>query len=506
MKTLRFNGLSASRLSGRKQLLAGFLTILAGVGSLAAQMTAIPQLSSRPGAAYTIYLNVGGFDYNGLWNGHATSPGFTPAVNRDATNSTGSFDAAEQAQIKKIWARLAQSYTGFDVNVTTVDPAVAAGQAANDAQRQAYYDATPNMLHTVVGSQIRTSAPAQGSLTPQSKWYDDGADGVSGLGIAAGNDPTASGAHTNWMFSEAQAGSATGGIINGDYIGAVSAHENGHAFGLIHQGDFTTGSSVNTSAVNEYGLGDTVSGNGSYVAIMGQASGNQRVVWRDGTVFPNGSQEQQNDVKTMLSTNTAAAANTAGRMGGVDLKFIDDGVGKSIATASVLAVNSDGTVNYVMSSGIIVPKSESDPQAIGSSNYTSDYFSFATDGTQAITLTLNNSTQYLEAGVADGVGTFRGILEIFNADGTQSLGNGTEAPDTLTNTFSSGGNFAAGNYLAKISSRGGHAEDTNGVYKPANYFEMGGFFLTGSGFMPIPEPSAAIMVLFSAAFFLRRRR
>ncbi|HPZ84531.1 MAG TPA: hypothetical protein PL064_13915, partial [Thermogutta sp.] len=58
--------------------------------------------------------------------------------------------------------------------------------------------------------------------------------------------------HTNWMFSEDQ---TPGGTINGDYIGAVVAHENGHAFGLYHQGDWTGGTNV-----NEYSNGDAFPG------------------------------------------------------------------------------------------------------------------------------------------------------------------------------------------------------------------------------------------------------
>ncbi|YCM42509.1 M12 family metallo-peptidase [Verrucomicrobiaceae bacterium 227] len=518
----------SSSQSGWRKALLGSILVIPGFGTLSAQVTGVPELSSRPGAAYTVYLNVAGFDYEGNWAGTPNAPGFTPAVNRTAATSTGAFTSDEQTQIKAMWARLAQSYTGFDINVTTIDPAPA---GLTDAERQAYYDATPNMLHTIVGSQERdayvdNTLNAEGQPTnPTGKWYSTGADGVAQLGVAAGDAPTGSGFHTNWMFSEAQAGTANGGVINGDYIGAVAAHENGHSFGLRHQGDFT---GANTTPANEYTNGDTYAGDGSYVAIMGNASGRQRVVWRDGTVHNsvyNEStnsfdevQQQQNDVQTILSTNSVAGAATdeygdpTGRTGAVDLHFVDDGIGHTAATASDLGVNPDGTVNYVTSSGIIVPSSEANPQAMGSENYTSDFFKFQTDGTTTITLTLNNSTQYLEAGVADGVGTFRGLLQIFGEDGLTLLYEGTESDDTLTNTFSSTGVFNAGTFLAKISSNGGRAEDSldgpapGQSYNPANYFEMGGFFLTGSGFVAVPEPSGAMLVLLSGILFFRRKR
>ena len=60
------------------------------------QTASIPALNSRPGAAYTLYLNFGGFAFTGTWGGGATNgtPGVTPAYTADASPD---FSAAEVA-------------------------------------------------------------------------------------------------------------------------------------------------------------------------------------------------------------------------------------------------------------------------------------------------------------------------------------------------------------------------------------------------------------------------
>ncbi len=290
----------------------------------------VPELSSNPGAPFTIYLNVAGFNFDGQWNGQ--TPGFTPSLNDVA--STGTFNATEQEQIKILWARMAQSYAPFNVNVTTIDPAVAAGMAGTDAMRQAYYDSQTNLMHTVIGSQVRDNGMG-GTV----KWYSNDADGVSGLGV---NSTTSSGGnHTNWMFTEAQAGAATGGIINGNYIGTIAAHENGHAYNLTHQSDYSM-----DTAVNEYSLGDNAAGNGSYVAIMGQADGRQRFTWRSGDSNNGQPGHQQNDVGRMLASNPG-------------LVLVEDGIGHSILTATPLSITSGGSVDFNIATGVIVPVSAS---------------------------------------------------------------------------------------------------------------------------------------------------
>lgn len=454
----------------------------------------IPALSSRPGADFTVYLNVGGFDFDGLWSGHATAPGYTAPLNDIPSN--GSFSATEQAQIETIWAQMASSYVGFNVNVTTIDPYDSVGDLTpTDAERQAWYDQQPNLLHTVIGSQLRDDGSG-GTV----KWYSNDADGVSGLGVAAGVAPFG-GDHTNWMFTEAQAGAATGGVINGGYIGAVSAHENAHAFGLNHQSDVT-----GTTIVNAYSLGDASAGDGSYVAIIGQADGRQRVGWRVGDASGDNGAFVQNDVAAMLSTSSVLGS---GRAGAVDLAYVDDGIGGSMGFATPLPLS--GNVIDVSSSngkGVIVPLSNN-PDPLGDANYTENWHSFYSDGGDAISLTVYNGTDFLTPGVSDllGVesqaGMLRSVLSIFDSGGIL-VGMGVEDATTLFSSFTN--LLSAGDYFARVTSYGGHLQDSPD-YNSASYFDMGAYFLAGSGFdtFMIPEPTTAMLLVLSIGLATFRR-
>lgn len=447
-----------------------------------------PALNSRPGAEYTVYLNVAGFNYNGSWSaGELGLPGSTLAVGDVAANAT--FDAAQIGEIKNIWSRMAQSYIGFNVNVTTVDPAVAAGQAATDTARQAFYDATPNLMHTVIGSQVRGGAYISGT-NPLGKWYSTGADGVSGLGVVAGTGANG-GNHTNWMFTEDQQGA---GFINGDYIGAISAHENGHAFSLSHQGDWQ-----GNTVVNVYTNGDaagTTTTPGTYVATIGNASDRQRVTWRVGDTTQD-THTVVNDVQRMLAQNSVALGGT----GAADLHLVEDGIGHTRPTATTLALNGDGTVNFSLATGVIVPVSESSPNPIGAANYTEDWFSFTLASASTITLTARDGTEFLTAGVADGVGTLRSTLGIYDVNGVL-ISMATEDASTLFETYT--GLLAAGTYYADVASFGGHVQNSP-TFNAATYYDMGAFFLTGSGFTAAPEPGSLALLGMGGVFALLRR-
>ena len=84
-------------------------------------------------------------------------------------------------------------------------------------------------------------------------------------------------------------------------------------------------------------------------------------------------------------------------------------------------------------------------------------------------------------------------MTILNAVGL-GVGTGTEAASTLSETFS--GTLPAGTYFAQVSSYGGYAQtlsDGGGNFNTTNYFDMGGFFLTGNA--QIPEPSTMLLTL-----------
>ncbi len=97
-------------------------------------------------------------------------------------------------------------------------------------------------------------------------------------------------------------------------------------------------------------------------------------------------------------------------------RLIAEGIGHSIATATPLPIIADN-VDFSLATGVIVPLSESNPLALGANNFTKDYFSSSLQSTALISLTANNSTQFLTAGVAGGVGALRSTLSLYNFSG-----------------------------------------------------------------------------------------
>src|SRR5262245_33371865 len=86
---------------------------------------AVSQLSSRPGAPASLYLD---FDGNVLsqWGSHSNV--VTPPYDTDGNKA--SFSAGELAAIREIWSRVAEDYAPFNINVTTVPPPLIADRLA----------------------------------------------------------------------------------------------------------------------------------------------------------------------------------------------------------------------------------------------------------------------------------------------------------------------------------------------------------------------------------------
>src|SRR6476659_4851862 len=70
----------------------------------------VPQLSSRPGAAATVYLDFDGH-FQSSWGSFSniTSPAYT----RDTDATT--FSATELSSINEIWTRVAEDFAPFNV-------------------------------------------------------------------------------------------------------------------------------------------------------------------------------------------------------------------------------------------------------------------------------------------------------------------------------------------------------------------------------------------------------
>ncbi len=412
-----------------------------------------------------MYLDFSGFNFTGTWGDWMVgmgTPGNTPSYRGVA--ATGSFSASDQLMIKQIWTRAAEKYVAFNVNVTTVDPAIAAGQSGTDSLRQAYYERTAKMMHTVIGG--------------NGAWMGGG--GYSAIGTTAStfdpagvNGGAGAGYHTNWVF----AGVAQDNL---QFIGECAAHENGHGLGLNHQSDYN-----GTTARNEYSAGSGT-GNNSYAPIMGNSYSSQRGTWRSGPALALGG-GIQNDLKAVMTNNSGIGA------------FLDDGIGHTRPTATALPIIG-GAVDNMLAKGFIAPKSSANPNPLGEANYTTDFFKFHTDG-GVMTLTAVDGTQYITPGVADPGAMLKSTLRILDTNGTL-IGTGALDASTMFETYSA--NLPGGDYYAQISSFGGFTY--GGSYDSANYYDMGSYFLTGSGFTTVPEPGSMVALGVGIAYFVRRKR
>ncbi|MBC8143021.1 MAG: PEP-CTERM sorting domain-containing protein [Armatimonadetes bacterium] len=402
-----------------------------------------PALSSRPGAPYTVYLNFDGFTYSGNWAGRP--PGTVPAY-------TGT-----SAQLTEAWARVAEKYAAFDVNVTTVDPS---GFAPTDyLSRQNYYDTTARVMQTIIGG--------------NNAWYNAGAGGVSYVDVFRDAHAAGSGYHTNWAFPLNLRNNQPKAVAE-----AVT-HEAGHGFGLWHQTDY------NLNPGNSYSTNGGATGDGSYAPQMGTTYNSQRGTWRVGT-FGGGGGAFQNDVATILSNPGLSLAGSGGN---------------TFDTATALPLTGS-LLDSV--GGVIVPLSESAPNPIGIENYSRDFFRFSLAAPGDVTLNLANGGDWITPGVAAPGATLRSRLNLYRADNRATpFAFGLEATDTMSSTFSA--MLGAGDYFAEITSFGGYASTYDTT---AKYFDMGSYTLRGA-IIPVVVPEGGTFVLLGAgvaAFVVLRRR
>ncbi len=199
----------------RRVLLSGGLTV--------------PVFNSKVGAKATLYLDFDG-DSTADW-GNASSlyhPGTTPAFNSD--NDPTAFSNGELSAIAEVCARVAEKYSPFDVNVTTVDPGT-------------YMDRVAARI--VIG----------GTGT-------DWAGGTYG-GLSFASGFTTSDPNTGYVFST--------NLSNvPKWVGEATSHEAGHLFGLQHQSIYD----ASGSKLAEYAPGDS-----QRAPVMGNSYSAARGLW-----------------------------------------------------------------------------------------------------------------------------------------------------------------------------------------------------------------------------------
>ncbi len=212
-----------------------------------------PQHSSRPNSSRVLYLDFNGHTVSGTaWN---TGPGSRPvyiARPYDIDGNPSTFSEAEQAIISEVWARVAEDFAPFDVNVTTVEPS-------------SFSSTTARVLITL-------AEDANGYYVPGGA----NAGGVAFLNVFGQSDyATRSPA---WVIAD------NVGADNAANIAEVVSHEFGHNLGLSHDGTFS----------EEYYEGHG-SGAISWGPIMGSSYG------RNVTTFSKGEYRDANNTQDDLS-------------------------------------------------------------------------------------------------------------------------------------------------------------------------------------------------------------
>ncbi len=200
-------------------------------------------LQSKPGSARVLYLDFNGHNTSGTaWNSGAT----INAQAFDTDGSPGSFSAAEQEAIQKIWQRVAEDYAPFDVNVTTADPGV------NAIRRTSSTD-------TLYGSRV---------VITRNTFYNCSCGGVAYVGtFNYASSSTPDYYQPAWVFFDA--------LGNGSekYVAEAASHEAGHNLGLQHDGRSNPAEGYYTG----HGSGDT-----GWAPIMGVGYNRNLSQWSKG--------------------------------------------------------------------------------------------------------------------------------------------------------------------------------------------------------------------------------
>jgi hypothetical protein len=321
----------------------------------------VPQLSSLSSSPYKIYLNFTGGTINS-WSGY--SPGVLQPYDQNGDPTT--FSLSELDSIDQIWARVAEDYAPFNIDVTTINP----------------------------GS-FGTNQAVQVVISGSGAWFGTPAGGLSQL--SSFNNPlvNASAGGTVFVFP--------GWLKNGTakYVAVASAHEAGHAFSLVHQSTYN-----GFFKTAEYGPGTwpgdpqhpfNTPGTGYKSPIMGLGYYADRALWWYGQ-SSNGSTAYQDDL-AIISANVFGyrPANANG----------------SMATAAPL-VDSGGSI---ASSGIIRKVTD---------QY---YYTFTTPG-GAATINMDAARFTDSYGSTSVIGMLNSKLQLFDSSGNLIASAGTAASPT----------------------------------------------------------------------------
>src|SRR5262249_13379730 len=129
----------------------------------------------------------------------------------DMDGNPNSYSAAEQAVIKEVWARVAEDYAPFNINVSTD-----------------YYGTFNNgqALHVAIGGN-------------NTDWLHQDASGISSIGSFHDDQPNIVFAFDMVAWAKAGVQDGEGRPMNGpEALATTISHEAGHSFGLRHHSTY----------------------------------------------------------------------------------------------------------------------------------------------------------------------------------------------------------------------------------------------------------------------------
>ena len=245
-------------------------------------------LNSRPGSSRTIHLDfdgatVSGTYWNTSWGGGLPS---TPVAPFSLDGDRSTFNDSERRLVQEVWARVAEDFAPFDVNVTTAAPAPGA------LTRTSSSDTTYGTHVLFAPGQAVADALCDGGCAGVA-WVDVFSD-VVGSSVPG----------PAWVFTDVAG-------THGFRLTEVASHEAGHTLSLEHDG---TGSSSYFSGTSPWG---PIMGSSRYALSQ----------WSNGDYT--GANEQQDDLAAIAAAGAPALA---------------DDHGDSTASATPLAASASGIV------------------------------------------------------------------------------------------------------------------------------------------------------------------
>ena len=211
------------------------------------------------------------------WNTKTGGPCYADAY--DSDGAPGTFSPAELTAISGVWARVAEDYAPFDVDVTTADPGPDGDHAL--LQRRPRY-----------GTRVLVSRSTTLCSNGKSLYSSVCSGGCGGIAYVGVFDRSSSHAYYQPAFV------FQNGVGAGQKnIAEAASHEAGHTVGLSHDGSPTSG---------YYG------GHGSWAPIMGVGYAKPITQWSSGEY--SGATQTQDDFVVMQSNGAQPRSRRSSRL------------------------------------------------------------------------------------------------------------------------------------------------------------------------------------------------